>query len=138
MLRSAQKHYSEGVSKMEEAVIYSIKVTDLCLASHTARSLFGTKHLPILDTDDPIRAKFICRAHTLGPGGSRGTHQFGKTTLANVISGEIGVIWEKCKTEVQAFKRMCGICRRFSKENVVYKWGIRFSEQSLASNHFTY
>ena len=98
---------------MREATIHTISVTDLRLASHTARSLFGTKHLPILGTNDPIRTKLMRRAHNVGPEGNRGTHQFGKTTLANVISGELGVIWEKCKTDVQTFKRLCGICRKF-------------------------
>ena len=51
---------------MKEATIHSLMVTDLRLASHTARGLFGTKHLPILGTNDPIRAKFMRRAHILG------------------------------------------------------------------------
>ena len=126
LLRSAQEHYSEGVSKMREATIHSISVTDLRLASHTARSLFGTKHLPILGTDDPIKAKFMRRAHTMRPEGTRGTHQLGKTALANVILGYVGVIWEKCKTDVQTFKRLCAICRKFSKKNAVHQWETHF------------
>ena len=91
-------------------------VTNLRLASHTARELYGTKHLPNLGVDDPIRAKFMLRAHTTDSTGSSGTHQFGKTTLANLMSGEMGIIWERCKADVQTYKRLCGICRRSSKE----------------------
>ena len=86
---------------MEDIEIHSIKVTNLRLASYSARSLYGTNHLPILGTDDPIKTKFMRRAHTMGPEGTRGTHQFGKTTFANVISGEIGVKWLKYKTDTE-------------------------------------
>ena len=48
LLRSAQTHYQAGVMKLQETEVYGIKVTDLRLASHTARELYGTKHLPIL------------------------------------------------------------------------------------------
>ena len=40
LLRSAQKHYSEGIPKMRETTIHSLMVTDLRLASHTARGLY--------------------------------------------------------------------------------------------------
>ena len=116
LIKTAQTHYPAGVSKLEEAVVHGIKVTNLRLASHTARELYGTKHLPILGVDDPIRTKFIRRAHTTDSTGSRGTHQFGKTTLANLMSGEMGIIWERCKADGQTYKRLCGICRRSSKE----------------------
>ena len=68
-----------------------IKVTKLRLASHAARDLYGT----VLGKEDPISNKLIRMAHTSGSQEARAVHHMGKTTLANMTSGELGVIWEE-------------------------------------------
>ena len=48
ILRSGQAHFPEGVKEMAETEIQGIQTTNLCLASHTTRSQYGTKYIPIL------------------------------------------------------------------------------------------
>ena len=48
ILRSGQAHFPEGVKEMAETEIQGIQTTNLRLASNTARSLYGTKYIPIL------------------------------------------------------------------------------------------
>ena len=63
LLRSSQLHYPIGVKKLADAEIHRIKVTNLRLDSHTARSLYGTKYIPVLGKEDPIKFKAMRRAH---------------------------------------------------------------------------
>ena len=55
-------------------------------------------------------------AHLAGPQVHRAVHNLQKTTMANVTSGELGVVRRDYKTDVKAYTRACGICRRFSEE----------------------
>ena len=48
ILRSAQKHFSEGIEKVSDTRIHGIKVMVLRLQSNTARDLYGTKYLPLI------------------------------------------------------------------------------------------
>ena len=36
--------------------------------------------------------------------------------MANVTSGDLGIVWRDYKTDVKTYTRSCGICRRFSEE----------------------
>ena len=69
--------------------IHAIKVTNPCLASQTARSLYGTKHILVLGKEDPIRFKFRLRAHMAGPHNMHAVHHMQETTMANATSGEL-------------------------------------------------
>ena len=67
LLRSLQLHYPMGVNELAETEIHQIKVTNLRLDSQTARSLYGTKYIPVLGKEDPIKFKAMSRAHMAGP-----------------------------------------------------------------------
>ena len=69
---------------MTETEIQGIQTTNLRLASHTARSLFGTKYIPILGRKDPLKEKVMRMAHLAGPQAHRAVHNLQKTTMANV------------------------------------------------------
>ena len=116
ILRSGQAHFEEGVKEMAETEVQGIQTNNLRLASHTARSLYGTKYIPILGRKDPLKEKVMRRAHLAGPQVLRSLHNLQKTTMANVTSGELGAVWRDYKTDVKAYTRACGICRRFSEE----------------------
>ena len=78
---------------MSEIEIQGNRTTNLRLASHTARSLHGTRHILILGREDPLRMKVMRKAHMAGLQALRAVHHLQKTTMANVTSGEAGVIW---------------------------------------------
>ena len=114
ILRTGQAHFPEGVKEMAETEVQGIQTTNLRLASHTARSLYGTKYIRILGRKDPLKEKVMRRAHLAGPQVLRSVHNLQKTTMANVTSGELGVVWRDYKPNVKTYTRACGICRGFS------------------------
>ena len=67
ILRTGQAHFPEGVKEMAETEVQGIQTTNLRLASHTARSLYGTKYIPILGRKDPLKEKVMRKAHLAGP-----------------------------------------------------------------------
>ena len=113
VLRSAQRHFNEGVAATSDGQIHNIKVMTLRLQSNTARELFGTKFLPVIGGNDPIRTQLLRSAHQpeLGPG--RAMHHLEKTTLANLVRGATGVTWKGEKKDIKAFIKTCGVCLRF-------------------------
>jgi hypothetical protein len=88
----------------------------LRLQSNTAMEIYGTRFLPLLGSDDPLRWKVMRWAHELGAGTERRTHNLEKTTGSNIIRGEFGIIWKSQAKDVKGFVRNCGICLRFRKE----------------------
>ena len=86
------------------------------LQSHTAREIYGTKFLPLLASNDPIRLKVIRWCHELGLGTDRRTHNLEKTTGANILRGQFGVTWSSQHRDVKSFVKSCGICLKFRKE----------------------
>ena len=84
ILRTGQAHFPEGVKEMAETEVQGIQTTNLRLASHTARSLYGTKYIRILGRKDPLKEKVMRRAHLAGPQVLRSVHNLQKTTMANV------------------------------------------------------
>ena len=68
MLRSAQRHFSEGMAEISDTQVHGIKVMVLRLQSNTARDLYGTKYLPVIGGNDPMRTLLLRRAHELEPG----------------------------------------------------------------------
>ena len=113
ILRSAQKHFSEGMEKISDSQIHDIKVMSLRLQSNTARSLYGTKYLPVLGADDLMRTQLLRKAHELEPGAGRVMHNLEKTTTANLMCGPIGVTWKTEKKDTKDYIKSCGVCLKF-------------------------
>merc|ERR1711888_437089 len=90
ILRSAQRHFNEGVAATSDGQIHGIKVMTLRLQSNTARELFGTKFLPVIGGNDPIRTQLLRSAHQPELGAGRAMHHLEKTTLANLVRGATG------------------------------------------------
>ena len=59
ILRSAQRHFSEGVGEISDLQEHGIRVMGLRLQSNTARSLYGTKYLPVIGVNDPMRIQLL-------------------------------------------------------------------------------
>ena len=78
ILRSAQRHFSEGIGEVSDLQVHGIKVMGLLLQSNTARSLYGTKYLPVIGVNDSMRTQLLGKAHELGPGAGRVTHNLEK------------------------------------------------------------
>ena len=57
LLRSAQTHFSKDINKMSDSLLQGVKTMSLRLQSHTAREIYGTRFLPLLGSDDPLRLK---------------------------------------------------------------------------------
>ena len=105
ILRSGQTHFLEGVKEMAETEIQGIQTTNLRLASHTARSLYGTKYIPILERKNPLKKKLMRKAHFTGPQVLRSVHNLQKTTMAKVTSGELGTVWRDRRQDVHQSMR---------------------------------
>ena len=116
ILRSSQKHFNQELRSYSDTVVRCIKVLELRLESSTARSLFGTKYIPVLGTDDPLRTQLMRRAHEMHSGASREIHHLEKTTIANLVSGQVGVTWKNEKKEIKSYISRCGVCLKFRKE----------------------
>ena len=113
ILRSAQKHFSEGTEKISDSQIHGIKVMSLRLQSNTARSLYGTKYLPVLGTDDPMKTQLIRKAHETEHGAGRLMHNLEKTTLANLVQGPVGATWKTERRDIMNYVKYCGVCLKF-------------------------
>ena len=116
ILRSGQKHFKEDLKENSDAEVNDIKTLELRLQSSTARSLFGTRYLPVLGSDDPLRVQLMRRAHKLNLTASKEMHHLEKTTIAHLVSGQVGVTWKKEKQDIKRLIRRCGICLKFRKE----------------------
>ena len=116
LLRSGQKHFPKDIRKMSDSMVSGVQTMSLRLQSNTATEIYGTRFLPLLGSDDPLRLKVMRWAHELGAGTVRRTHNLEKTTGSNIIRGEFGVTWKSHFKNVKGFVRNCGICLRFRKE----------------------
>ena len=65
--RISLSHHHDVMKEMAETEVQGIQTTNLRLASHTARSLYGTKYIPILGRKDPLKEKVMRKAHLAGP-----------------------------------------------------------------------
>ena len=74
MLRSSQTWFKEDLKRSIDADICDNKCMSLRLQSNTSRILFGTRFLPLIRCDDPLRWKIIRYKHELGLGTTRRTH----------------------------------------------------------------
>jgi hypothetical protein len=115
LIRTGQKYYNKDIQKMADSQVSGIRTMSLRLQSHKAMELYGTRFLPILGSDDPLRRKVIRHAHELGSGTERRTHNLEKTSNSEVIKGEMGLTWKTQTKDVRNFIGNCGICLRFRK-----------------------
>ena len=74
LIRTGQRYYNKYIKKLADSQVSGITTMSLRLQSHKAMELYGTRHLPILSSDDPLRRKVIRYAHELGSGTVRRTH----------------------------------------------------------------
>ena len=95
--------------------VNDIKCMSLRLQSDTARTIFSTKYLPVISNEDPLVNKAMRRGHELGLGSNRRTHNLEKTSVANLLHGEIGLTWYRQGRDVKKFVQHCGICLRYNK-----------------------
>ena len=94
LLRSGQKYHKKYIKKLSDSMVSGIQTMSLRLQSHKAMELYGTRHLPVLGSDDPLKRKIIRYAHELGNGTMRRTHNLEKTTNSEIVRGEMGVTWK--------------------------------------------
>ena len=87
----------------------------LRLQSEVARDIFDTKWLPVISHQDPIKFKLLRKAHELGVGTTRRTHNLEKASRANLICGEVGLTWHRQRYDCKNFISTCGICLRYKK-----------------------
>ena len=81
--------------------VNNIRCMSLRLQSDTARIIFGTKYLPFISNEDPLIHKAMRHGHELGLGTNRRTHNLEKTTIANLLHGEVGMTWYRQGRDVK-------------------------------------
>ena len=110
----------------------------LRLQSHTAREIYGTRFLPLLGSDDPLKFTVMRWSHELGAGTDRRTHNLEKTTGSNIVRGQFGVTWSSQHRDVKTFVRSCGICLRFRKEKCRPPLGKSLFRVSVCNQPFSH
>ena len=72
----------------------------LRLHAWSAREIFYTSYLPVIDSGDEILRKFVRAKHEIETGASKSAHHIKKTTQQNLMRGEVGLIWYKKRAHV--------------------------------------
>ena len=76
-------------------------------------AIFVAKMLPVLDSQDPLTAKFIHMKHQLGGELRRPVHFNRKTMCQNLVGGQVGVMWHKKQLHVKRNMVECSVCNKF-------------------------
>ena len=92
LFRTSQRHWE--VSKWTETKVDEIGCLLLRLEKEVANSIYGTLNIPVLNHKDPLTAKLIRNSHLMTRDISRGVHNLTKTTLANLVKGEVAAYWK--------------------------------------------
>jgi hypothetical protein len=103
LLRSAQKHFNKDIKKMSDSMVSGVQTMSLRLQSNNAIELYGTRFLPILGTNDPLRMKVMRWAYELGAGSVRRTPQFGEVSWQWHPQRRNGIDLEDSKPRCQGF-----------------------------------
>ena len=138
LLRSGQHYYNKDIKKLADSQVSGIQTMSLRLQSHKAMELYGTRHLPVLGSDDPLKRKVLRSAHELGSGTMRRMHNLEKTTSSEVLKGELGMTWKTQVKDVNEFISVCGICLRFRKAKCRPALGQTLFRVSRVVNPFTH
>ena len=85
------------------------------IEKEVANLIYGTLNIPILNHKDAVTAKLIRSSHWMTRDTSRSVHNLTKTTLANLVKGEVAVYWKGQQKQVRKVIQECGICRRFDE-----------------------
>ena len=113
LFRTSQRHWE--VSKWTETKVDEIGCLLLRLEKEVANSIYGTLNIPVLNHKDPLTAKLIRNSHLMTGDKSQGVHNLTKTTLANLVKGEVAAHWKGQHKQVKKIIQECGVCRRFDE-----------------------
>ena len=112
LLRTSQAFYNNGVARLADHELWSIKVMSLRLQFNHSEGLFGGNFMAVIGRDDPVTVKILRNCHQLADWGLRSTHRSRKATYHKVSSGGLGVTWLGKKKDVKDFADKCGICNK--------------------------
>ena len=112
LLRTSQAFYNNGVARLADHELWSIKVMSLRLQFNHSEGLFGGNFMAVMGRDDPVTVKILRNCHQLADWGLRSTHRSRKATYHKVSSGGLGVTWLGKKKDVKEFADKCGICNK--------------------------
>ena len=115
LIRSSQEHWK--VNELVETKVHGIGCLKMRLEHRTAMSIFGTTTIPIINSKDPLTAKIMRAAHLANRDGPRAIHNLTKTTMANLVRGELSTFWKGQRKYVARLIHNCGICRRFDERS---------------------
>ena len=102
---------------MVETRVNWIGCLKLRLEQGVAISIYGTLCLPIINHRDPLTAKLIRAAHWVNRDVPRAVHNLTKTTIANLVRGEMAVYWKGQRGDVTRAISNCGVCRKFDERS---------------------
>ena len=85
------------------------------IEKEVANTIYGTLNIPVLNHKDPLTAKLIRNYHWMTRDISRGVHNLTKTTLANLVKGEVAAHWKGQHKQVKKIIQECRVCRRFDE-----------------------
>ena len=115
LIRSSQEHWK--VNELVKARVQGVGCLKMRLEHKTAMSIFGTATIPIISSKDPLTAKLMRAAHLANRDGPRAIHNLTKTTMANLLRGELATFWKGQKKDVTRLIHNCDICRRFDERS---------------------
>ena len=78
------------------------------LDQRTAKNIFGTINIPVINSKDPLTAKIIRNTHLANREGPGVIHNLAKTTKANLVREELATFWRGQRRDVD---RMIHECR---------------------------
>ena len=81
------------------------------IEKEVANTIYGTLNIPVLNHKDPVTAKLIRNSHWITGDISRGVHNLTKTTLANLVKGEVAAHWNGQYKQVKKIIQECEVCR---------------------------
>ena len=116
LLKTSQNYHSTDLSKLGDFDIHGIKCMSLRLHAWSAREIFNTNFLPVIESGDDILMKFVRAKHEISSSSSRSAHHTKKTTLQNVLRGEVGITWYKKRTHINSYVLHCGVCNKFKSD----------------------
>ena len=115
LIRSSQTHWK--VNELIETQVQGVGCLKMRLEYKTAMSIFGTTNIPIISSKDPLTAKLMRAAHLANRDGPSTIQNQTKTTMANLMRGELATFWKGQKKDVTRLIHSCGICRRFEERS---------------------
>ena len=110
LFREAQKLHPPACKEMHVDESLRVLVITPRLKYGACMRLFGTCRLIVLGNTDPLRNKIIRWKHEVKCASGFDGHRSQKGTLAEILSGPIGVYWVGMKADVRKYCRECAVC----------------------------